>query len=50
MNLRKSIRKPEAGETETRIGETGSERDKNKERGKQKVGETKTKAGEVFVV
>lgn len=41
MNPRKSIRKPEVGETETRIGETGSERNKNKERGKQEVGETK---------
>ena len=50
MNPRKSIKKPEAGNTETRIGETGSERDKNKERGKQEVGETKTKEGEVFAV
>lgn len=36
MNPRESIRKPEVGETETKIGETGSGRDKNKERGKRK--------------
>lgn len=50
MNPRESIRKPEVGETETKIGETGSGRDKNKERGKQEVGETNTRVGEVFAV
>lgn len=48
MNPRESIWKSETGETETRIGETGSGRDKNKERGKQEVGETKTRTGVVF--
>lgn len=45
MNPRESIWKPETGETETRIGETGSGRDKNKERGKQEVRETKNEGG-----
>ena len=32
INPRKSIRKPEVGETETRIGEAGSGRDRNEGR------------------